>query len=155
MNDKFMKALSEGVAVITKPEAPSIIRRDDNNAILKMLGTEYTMELRRDMSTGKFIVAICDSQDRMMIKTFSELEVETANHNVLLCNIEQCILSLKEEHDSDTTSWLYRSGWSGNHDKPIENAKCLKCGYIHPTVYDSLENLSKYCPGCGRKVKVN
>ena len=51
--------------------------------------------------------------------------------------------------ESPRAAWLVWGGWKGNHDRRIEGAKCLKCGYIHPTVYNSLENLSKYCPSCG------
>jgi len=54
-----------------------------------------------------------------------------------------------------TAHWLVWTGWSGNCDKRIENAKCSKCDYTHPTVYGSLAKLSNYCPGCGREMSIN
>lgn len=137
----------------TMVDAKEKSKTDDNNAILKLLGTEYSMVVRRDIEAMEYTVRVSDSQDRHFSISFSELEMIHTNSNVLLHHIEQCILALKDGQSSDTTSWIYWSGWSGNHDKRIEDAKCLKCGYIHPTVYGSLDNLSKYCPGCGRKIK--
>ena len=65
--------------------------KKDNNAILKLLGTEY-MEL--------FVLTIRDSQDHMISKTLSELEVEKSSCTVLLWAIEQCILSLEDTYAS-------------------------------------------------------
>ena len=49
----------------------------------------------------------------------------------------------------EKANWEVWAGWKGNHDQRIENAHCSKCGYNHPTVYNSLRNLNKYCPNCG------
>ena len=67
--------------------------KKDNKAILKLLGTEYMMELRHDKCFELFVLTIRDSQDHVVSKTLSELEVEESSRNVLLCAIEQCILS--------------------------------------------------------------
>jgi len=44
--------------------------------------------------------------------------------------------------------WKVWGGWKGNHDQRIEDAECSNCGFIHHTVYRSLEKLSKSCPRC-------
>jgi predicted RNA-binding Zn-ribbon protein involved in translation (DUF1610 family) len=51
-------------------------------------------------------------------------------------------------------NWLTWAGWCGNHDMRIEESKCSKCGFIHPTVYKTLDNLSKVCPNCGSEMSV-
>jgi len=51
--------------------------------------------------------------------------------------------------------WLFWEGWVGNHDKRIDDAECSNCSFKHPTVYKSLNNLSKVCPSCGSKMLVN
>lgn len=43
-------------------------------------------------------------------------------------------------------SWVVWPGWSGNHDRRIEDAKCSNCGYEHPKVYG--RTLSTICPSC-------
>lgn len=52
--------------------------------------------------------------------------------------------------------WIYWDGWSGNHDKRLEDATCSICGYKHPPIYgkgdDAPKYLSKFCPGCGNKM---
>lgn len=48
--------------------------------------------------------------------------------------------------------WEVWGGWSGNHDRRIENAKCSSCGYTHHTVYGSLSNLAVHCPYCGARM---
>ena len=52
--------------------------------------------------------------------------------------------------EKEKATWLYWIGWQGNHDQRIEDAICSRCGYEHETVYQSLDNLSEYCPRCGR-----
>jgi hypothetical protein len=51
--------------------------------------------------------------------------------------------------------WEYWDGWSGNHDKRIEDATCSICGYkhhtvrLHPGEKDYVpDKLAKECPGC-------
>lgn len=53
-----------------------------------------------------------------------------------------------------TANWIIWSGWSGNHDQRIDDAKCSGCGYVHPTVYGSVKKLSAICPGCKSKMGV-
>ena len=72
---------------------------------------------------------------------------------LLNSNHDEHGFSVSVEH-KQTAHWLVWSGWSGNCDKRIEDAKCSTCGYEHPTVYGSLDKLSKCCPGCGRTMKV-
>lgn len=54
----------------------------------------------------------------------------------------------KDETLSKTANWEIWAGWVGNHNKRIEDAKCSNCGYKHPTVYESTNQLSRYCPNC-------
>lgn len=51
-------------------------------------------------------------------------------------------------------NWLIWGEWKGNHDQRIEYATCSKCGYVHPTVFKSVDNLAKYCPSCKREMSV-
>ena len=55
-----------------------------------------------------------------------------------------------EEYEAE---WQYWSGWSGNHDKRIEDATCSKCGYKHSTIFGSPDLLQDYCPCCKSKMK--
>jgi hypothetical protein len=66
------------------------------NDLLKLLGRDYTMELTTIQNGEKYVVAISDRENRKFAKCFSGLEAETAEHDVLLCTVEQCILALKE-----------------------------------------------------------
>jgi len=50
--------------------------------------------------------------------------------------------------------WTVWGGWSGNHDRRIEDATCSNCGYIHPKVYGSLDKLATECPSCKRKITI-
>lgn len=56
----------------------------------------------------------------------------------------------KEEYEAE---WLYWPGWSGNHDKRIDDATCSNCGYKHLTVYNTPDNLSDKCPRCQKKMR--
>ncbi len=56
----------------------------------------------------------------------------------------------KEECEAE---WKYWAGWSGNHDKRIEDATCSKCGYKHSTVRGNPDMLQDYCPCCKSKMK--
>jgi len=49
--------------------------------------------------------------------------------------------------------WEYWGGWSGNHDRRIDDAKCNKCGYVTATVKGTPSNLPDYCPSCGLKMR--
>ena len=50
--------------------------------------------------------------------------------------------------------WKYWSGWSGNHDKRIDDATCSKCGYKHPTIrFGTPDLLQDYCPSCKSRMK--
>lgn len=60
-------------------------------------------------------------------------------------------ISTNEEYEAE---WKYWSGWSGNHDKRIEDATCSKCGYKHSTIrFGSPDLLQDYCPSCKSKMK--
>ena len=63
---------------------------DDNNAMLKLLGTEYSMMVRRDTEQMEYTVRVSDSKDHHSQISFS------ANRNVLLYYVEQCILAIEE-----------------------------------------------------------
>ena len=60
------------------------------------------------------------------------------------------IIIPKEEYEAE---WKYWGGWSGNHDKRIEDATCSKCGYEHSTVRGNPNMLQDYCPCCKSKMK--
>lgn len=49
--------------------------------------------------------------------------------------------------------WKVWAGWKGNHDQRIEDATCSNCGYVHPTVYRNLNELSSRCPKCKSKMR--
>lgn len=55
-----------------------------------------------------------------------------------------------EKDADDTSRWMYWGGWASNHDQRIDDAKCLKCGYKHETVYGSTKKLAQRCPRCNR-----
>jgi hypothetical protein len=71
------------------------------------------------------------------------------------------LISLILRHKSETiipkeeceAEWKYWDGWSGNHDKRIEDATCSKCGYKHSAVKGSPNLLQDYCPCCKSKMK--
>jgi len=52
----------------------------------------------------------------------------------------------------EEANWDLWGGWRGNHDRRIEDATCSNCGYIHPKVFKSLDNLVSICPVCKRKM---
>ena len=52
------------------------------------------------------------------------------------------------------TEWIVWGGWEGNYDKRIEGVKCSKCGYSHPKVYNTLDNLYKQCPKCRSEMSI-
>jgi|GEM_PF-6498983 len=66
--------------------------------------------------------------------------------------VTNCSCSINKQEDvkeKNTAQWKTWGGWSGNHDQRIEQSECTNCGYKHPTVYRSLDNLSKHCSHCG------
>lgn len=74
------------------------------------------------------------------------------NYNVT-CELNET-KKLGEVDERTAAEWVTWAGWSGNHDRRIEGAKCSNCGHVHPTVYGSLNQLSKTCPTCGKFMKV-
>lgn len=54
--------------------------------------------------------------------------------------------------NSTLTKWSIWSGWRNTRDKRIQNATCIVCGYVHPTVFKSPQNLPTKCPRCSRMV---
>ena len=61
------------------------------------------------------------------------------------------IIPTNEEYEAE---WKYWSGWSGNHDKRIDDAICSKCGYKHSTIrFGNPDMLQDYCPSCKSKMK--
>jgi len=90
--------------VLPAPEACKIMtdirdtheEKKDNNAILKLLGTEYDMMVRRDTEQREYTVRVSDSKDHHSQITFSELEIISSNRNLLLYYVEQCILAIEE-----------------------------------------------------------
>ena len=49
--------------------------------------------------------------------------------------------------------WEYWAGWSGNHDKRIDDATCSKCGYKHGTIrHKNPSYLPDVCPRCHSKM---
>lgn len=71
------------------------------------------------------------------------------NPNKALENALDMFNLINKEPVETTCDWIVWSGWAGNHDARIEGATCSRCGYKHPTVYQSTSLLSKKCPGCG------
>ena len=71
--------------------------------------------------------------------------------------VKEDFLKLCEETEQAgayEAEWQYWSGWSGNHDKRIEDATCSKCGYMHPTIrFGSPDLLQDYCPSCKSRMK--
>lgn len=63
------------------------------NEILKLLGTEYSLQVG-NYRNGEYIISVTNRQGKSVKKVFSMLEAELAKHDVLLCNVEQCILQL-------------------------------------------------------------
>lgn len=49
--------------------------------------------------------------------------------------------------------WIIDKNWRNNHLR-IEDAECSNCSIIHPLVYNSTDNLAKYCPSCGSEMTV-
>lgn len=76
---------------------------------------------------------------------------------VLVSDVKNFIKSFaKDEIVQDSgyvAEWKYWDGWEGNCNKRIDDAKCSNCGYEHPTVIKSPDNLSNYCANCGAKMK--
>ena len=70
------------------------------NPLLKLLGTEYEMKLYYNPLIRECLVKISNLQGKKIAKAFSMLEAETLDHDVLLCVVEQCILSLKYMPDN-------------------------------------------------------
>ena len=70
------------------------------NPLLKLLGTEYEMELYYNPYISEYVVKIRNRQGNKVDKAFSILEAETINYDVLLCVVEQCILSLQRMTDN-------------------------------------------------------
>lgn len=68
---------------------------------------------------------------------------------------EQAQKGREELVTEDTKAhWNIWGGWSGNHDRRIEDATCSNCGYRHETVFGSTKKLAKNCPGCNRIMSV-
>lgn len=61
-------------------------------------------------------------------------------------------LGIEQQTNQKTAFWDFWLGWGGNHDQRIDDAKCSSCGWKHPTVYRSTDNLQKTCPSCGSKM---
>jgi len=78
---------------------------------------------------------------------FSEDELQELYDSQLLKDSQKA-----ESEEKETANWIVWAGWSGNHDQRIERATCSSCGYIHKTVYRSLDNLSPTCPNCNKKM---
>jgi len=76
-------------------------------------------------------------------------KIDQLGFDIVEKKIEVPIEDVKPKAD-----WLVWSGWSGNHDKRIDDAECSKCGFIHPIVFESLENLYAICPTCGSRMSV-
>ena len=64
------------------------------NPLLKLLGTEYEMKLYYKPSMNGYVVNISDHQGNKIRHALFMLDAELAYHDVLLCVVEQCILSL-------------------------------------------------------------
>lgn len=69
--------------------------KDNSNAILKLLGNKYSMELHRDINSGVLTVRIKDGLDRTAIRSISHLEILIANHDILLWHVKKCILAIE------------------------------------------------------------
>ena len=70
------------------------------NEILKLLRTEHSLQIG-NYRNGEYIVKVTNRHGKSVNKTFGILEAETAKHDLLLSNIEQCILLLKEENNHE------------------------------------------------------
>lgn len=71
-----------------------------------------------------------------------------------LCNsiYSPFILSCNCAKKAASATWKFWPGWSGNHDRRIDDAVCTNCNYKHETVFGSIDKLAKRCPGCGFKM---
>jgi hypothetical protein len=83
------------LAVNTK-DGYGTVHKDDNDVILKLLGTEYCMTTFYDDKIQSFNVRITNAKGNSCLKGFSELHIRTAKHNVLLQAIKDCINSLED-----------------------------------------------------------
>lgn len=72
--------------------------------------------------------------------------------SVRLDNVINSFLSEAKAKSSFEARWEYWPGWGGNHDKRIEDAKCSRCGYQHPTVRGTPKLLADVCPRCKSKM---
>ncbi len=76
--------------------------------------------------------------------------------------VSSCTCSKNNQNSNNTgqvnnikcnkANWIIWGGWKGNHDRRIDDAKCSNCGFIHPTVYNSIDNLNRYCPLCNSEM---
>ena len=68
--------------------------------------------------------------------------------------VEQASREWFDNSEPKKAIWVYWDGWKSNHDRRIEDAVCSQCGYKHPTVYGSLDNLAQICPWCKSQMRV-
>lgn len=80
---------------------------------------------------------------------YLDLHTECATR---LNNKINSFLAEAQAKSSFEARWEYWPGWGGNHDKRIEDAKCSRCGYNHPTVRGTPKLLSDVCPRCKSKM---
>ena len=110
-------------------------------------------ELRKELNS-KFYTEL-NPMSANMSDTEYKLSVLRMTMDAMLTLLDELVrepkTTLAEEYEAE---WQYWSGWSGNHDKRIEDATCSKCGYKHSTIrFGSPDLLQDYCPSCKSKMK--
>jgi len=70
------------------------------SSILKLLGVKYTMQLNYSPYLGEYIVKIRDRDGNKAERSFSALEAETADFDMLVSIVEQCIFRLRSRNET-------------------------------------------------------
>jgi len=103
------------------------------NKILELLGSKYEMRVRFDKysgSCGKYIVRVSNGKENSQV-SFPAIEAETAQHDVLLCAVEQCIFNFEIENVIDNNNYKetvlspyveYVKAYAKNHGISFEAA---------------------------------
>ena len=104
----------------------------------------------------QFARKLADTCHRVVNSKAKTISLAIEIMNSALEEYDNSILSCieKTEELQDCADWLIWAGWMGNHDRRIDDAKCSKCGYIHHTVFGSVEKLSKHCLSCRSNMSI-
>jgi len=175
LKSKFLGALCDGcpylepcVEAVKSPDDTQVILatgcsnyekcRDISSYIQKQLKNSTDI-LKLNAVTGAFdnIVEGIPSSGIQVFDVFDpsrQPEGVSCLSNIAKDITDQAQNKLKAAEKSERANWIVWAGWKGNHNQRIDNAKCSKCGLIHPTVKGSLSKLSPICPNCGSTMGV-